>query len=261
MQATYLGKTGEDHIQDGIQQGANGGVAAPNGSPDEHIHVSGLASNPTAIHIIDNTHPQGQWSLPFNGSNSSIFPIYDGNGNAELFFEGWQVSQNWHVKVTYANGSIDECNTGGNTVPVDGINDADLVLPADDGDAQNLKSALILNSGAYLSDGIVKSVIWTNPGPAIYVKKAYLWLGVDFGGRMDSVSTMRRVYDKSYLCRLQWDHYAEPTTPKHDATEDFGDKYMKISSGDGIKLTYLSVPIPPNPQAHAHHLGAIWFHY
>lgn len=259
MQAIYLGKTGEDFIQDGPTQAANNGIPAPDGIQDEHIQVTGVPALPSAIEIKDN-NSIGTWEYPFDGNHSSIYPIFNA-GTLDLFFDGWMPSTSWHVKLTIG-GVVTEMDTGAAPappVPPDGINDPDLTLPPNDGNADNLKSAMIFNTAPYEADGIVHTIDWINPGADIYVKKAYLWTGIDKDGVCDSVVNMRRISDNSYLARLQWDHYANPTTPRHDVTEDFDAKYMKIASGDGIRMKYLSQwgVSPP----HAQHLGIIWFHY
>jgi PKD domain len=99
----YLGVTGEDLV---------GSQLSPNGNPDWHIQLRGLRGIPTTVRIMSDT---GLWESPFNGSNWVILPQYDSAGNADLWFEPW-VSQSFHVKVWYSDGSTDEADAAGTGV-------------------------------------------------------------------------------------------------------------------------------------------------
>jgi fibronectin type 3 domain-containing protein len=99
----YLGVTGEDLV---------GSQLSPNGNPDWHIQLRGLRGIPTTVRITSDT---GLWESPFNGSNWVILPQYDSAGNADLWFEPW-VSQGFHVKVWYSDGSTDEADAAGTGV-------------------------------------------------------------------------------------------------------------------------------------------------
>ncbi len=98
FQALFVGVTGEDIV--------GPGQTSPNGTPDWHIRVLGLRSNPVRAQIT--SLPGGLWETPFNGSNWVIALRPDGAGNADAWYEPWNVPYLFHIKVWYADGSTDE---------------------------------------------------------------------------------------------------------------------------------------------------------
>lgn len=103
----YLGVTGEDLV-------GSEGQLSPNGNPDWHIQLHGLRGIPTTVRIMSDTG--GIWEIPYNAfGNWVILPQYDSAGNADLWFEPW-VSQSFHVKVWYSDGSTDEADAAGTGV-------------------------------------------------------------------------------------------------------------------------------------------------
>ena len=68
LSAVFLGATGEDLVGTGNQN-------SPNGTPDLHIQLRGLAGTPIRVQIIgDNT--SGLWEAPYNGYNWTIATRY-----------------------------------------------------------------------------------------------------------------------------------------------------------------------------------------
>ena len=124
----------------------------------------------------------------------------------------------------------------------------------------NIYSAPIFNTQAYIMDGISKSLYWENKTNwNIKLVKAYLWTGVDTDGIADCHVDMRRVSDGSIIHILQWDHYTNPTAPNHGTFIDHD--YMLLKIGDKIKFNYVANPAPESRNKHAHNIGIIWVKY
>jgi len=141
-----------------------------------------------------------------------------------------------------------------------------LVLPTPPADKQNLVASEVLNTGAYLIDGVNRKRHWLNTkGQALKVKKVYLWTGALRTTVADIGVYVRRISDKSPLIYSQWDHYQEPTGPNHGLVQDFGADYMTLASTgqDGLEIEYLSNALltPPPGGWFAQHLVVIWFEY
>lgn len=84
------------------------------------------------------------------------------------------------------------------------------------------------------------TVTWANTsGRTLKVRKAYLWTGIDLGGVCDTDVSVRRASDQTLLCRVAWDHYAQPTA-ESGKVFDFGDNYITILPGESLTMTYMT---------------------
>lgn len=134
---------------------------------------------------------------------------------------------------------------------VDIMIEGQTTLPGIRIDLKDRQSAVIFNTGPYVTDGISRTRNWKNQtGKTIIIRAAYLWTGVDLGGVFDSHVQVTRS-DGSYVHILQWDHYKDPTAPQHGVWRYFEPGYMALNPGEELILSYFS---SPGGGKHAHHV-------
>lgn len=120
----------------------------------------------------------------------------------------------------------------------------------------SLQSFLALDTGPYLANHDIHNLIWTNnSGRTLAIYKTYLWTGFDKGGIADVHIEAHRGSDNSYIGILQWDHYADPTSPQHGQQFDYPSPMM-LDPGDTITIMHFANGFTPG--WHAHHWLILW---
>ena len=84
------------------------GTVAPDGEPDYRMTLGGLRGAPTEITITSDSN--GVWRIPYNGSNWLIRFSSQSSSTGEVNFSQY-ASQNFVVRVAYADGSTDQANS------------------------------------------------------------------------------------------------------------------------------------------------------
>jgi hypothetical protein len=107
-------------------------------------------------------------------------------------------------------------------------------------EAANLKST-ILQTGNQPCDAVQRDWYWNNAtGGNAYLRKLWLWQGVDRGAIVDLNATIyasHPPYDPvpQVLLAHAWDHYAEPTGPHH-VEISFAPDYILMRAGEWVTL-------------------------
>lgn len=123
--------------------------------------------------------------------------------------------------------------------------------------SNDLVSVRIFNTGPYIADTLTRELVWVNQtGYPVEVVQSYLWTGVDMGGRMDTHVELERERDRSLLNVLQWDHYADPTVPRHHNLLSYAPFAFRIAVQEALIFRYFSNPA--GPALHAHHIGILF---
>lgn len=123
--------------------------------------------------------------------------------------------------------------------------------------SNDLVSVRIFNTGPYTADRLTRELSWVNQtGHALEIVQSYLWTGVDMGGRMDTHAELERERDRSLLNVLQWDHYADPTVPRHYSLVTYAPYTFRLAQQEALILRYFSNPA--GPALHAHHVGILF---
>ena len=137
-------------------------------------------------------------------------------------------------------------------------------LPGATSDPKAVVGGWIAVGGPRVADGLEHVVRWTNQtGRLLYLRKAYVWSGVQKGIIADVHAELNhRGPDgtlKSLVALCQWDRYAEPTAPNNSVWVDF-DTYMTIEPGDRLELMYFMAQLVGTGGKH-HHGAAVWVQY
>jgi hypothetical protein len=121
----------------------------------------------------------------------------------------------------------------------------------------SLQSFMAFDTGPYVADRSVHNLTWTNnSGRPLAIYKAFLWTGVDKGAIADVQVEARRASDNSYIGFLQWDHYADPTSPQHAQQFDYTSP-MILDPGEKIILRHFANGYS-SPSLRAHHVLILW---
>lgn len=99
MTGYFLGITGEDKV-------GQGGQTTPNGTPDWHLLLQNVTSDPVAVQIeaFLNGSLFARWSWPFNGMHWVLAKEFAA-GQLDLWCEPYQSPTTFNVQVTYADGT------------------------------------------------------------------------------------------------------------------------------------------------------------
>ncbi|HEV8593210.1 MAG TPA: NBR1-Ig-like domain-containing protein [Pyrinomonadaceae bacterium] len=136
-------------------------------------------------------------------------------------------------------------------------------LPPVPKDPNGLVGAMIIDTKAYIADGTQRTIIWPNhTGRRLKIKMVRLWTGIDKGGIGDSHVELYRTSDKTPLHRIQWDHYAEPTSPAQGSYAPPYDPYITLEPDDSLTMMYFTQPVGQGVRSfRAHHVADIWVQY
>lgn len=98
---------------------------------------------------------------------------------------------------------------------------------------------IILNTGSIPSDGQWHSFEWVNDtGQTIFIRKTYLWIGIDKGRVCDAHLQVRDARYPDPIDIYQWDHYADPIQPTGRWT--YHEPPFALAAGRSLIMDYFS---------------------
>lgn len=103
-----------------------------------------------------------------------------------------------------------------------------------------LRSREIFNTQAFecTREKKLQTMTWTNYG-IWFVRKGQLWLGMNGGTVADLGFMVVRDWDKTFLFRGNWDHYAEPTGINDQIVDvNFSPDYILLLPFQTVTLYY-----------------------
>jgi len=106
-----------------------------------------------------------------------------------------------------------------------------LVSPAFAGELYTLT----LNTDPFNCNNKLQDIRWINEGPPIKIKQLTVWIGAQTGTIADIAACVYKVSTGTLLAAVGWDHYGNPKG-LHQWTQDFGDNWVTIGTGDAISL-------------------------
>lgn len=106
---------------------------------------------------------------------------------------------------------------------------------------KRLNGDFIINTDpAFESDGQPHTHDWLPNCPApLRIKSTQIWIGLDHGAMADLYARLTVLPTNTPVNYFAWDRYGNPNAPHH-LDKDFGDNYVEIPPGGGLRLTYLA---------------------
>ncbi len=125
--------------------------------------------------------------------------------------------------------------------------------------ADDLVSRMIINTGPFPADGVVRRPKWTNTtGRRLLIASAKIWLGVDMGRVCDAHGELTRD-DGSIVAVGQFDHYTDGPAGAGIEKQDFGLGHMALESGESLTFSHMANSFGRG--GNAHFTVTVWARY